>query len=118
MQDTFCAPGAPAEVPPARDIVDDINRLTGGLRLMAVPIIWVLHGNSQVAGGSDWELFFNHVVADDVRERTLESLARDGRESRSGLQVAPEDLQIVKNRYSALIAGSSGLERILRSSNT
>src|SRR6185312_15082800 len=33
----------------------------------------------------------------------------------SGLHVDPNDFQIVKNRYSALIAGSSGLERILRS---
>jgi ureidoacrylate peracid hydrolase len=115
MQDTFCAPGAPAEVPPARNIVDDINHLTEELRLMAVPIIWVLHGNSQVAGGSDWELFFNHVVADEVRERTLESLAPGQQRVWSGLQVGPEDIQIVKNRYSALIAGSSGLERILRS---
>jgi ureidoacrylate peracid hydrolase len=75
----------------------------------------VLHANSQVAGASDWELFFNHVVSDDVRRRTLESLAPGRQKVWSGLHVDPNDFQIVKNRYSALIAGSSGLERILRS---
>src|SRR5436305_6505524 len=61
MQDTFCAPGAPGEVPQSRGIVDEINALNRELRAMAVPIIWVLHANSQIASGSDWELFFNHV---------------------------------------------------------
>ena len=75
MQDTFCAPGAPGEVQQSRGIVDQINYLSQELRMMTVPIIWVLHANWRIAGGSDWELFFNHVVADEVRERTLESLA-------------------------------------------
>jgi ureidoacrylate peracid hydrolase len=75
MQSTFCAPGAPAEVPASRGIVDPINRLTAELRSLGVPVIWVLHANSRIAGRSDWELFFNTIVADAVRERTLESLA-------------------------------------------
>jgi ureidoacrylate peracid hydrolase len=29
MQEVFCAPGAPAEVPASRGIVEPINRLTG-----------------------------------------------------------------------------------------
>lgn len=115
MQDTFCAPGAPAEVPQARSIVDKINYLTQNLRALTVPIIWALHANSQSAGRSDWELFFNHIVADDVRAKTLESLAPGKQKVWSGLQMDRDDIQIVKNRYSALIAGSSGLERILRS---
>lgn len=114
MQDTFCAPGAPGEVQQSRGIVDQINYLSQELRMMTVPIIWVLHANSRIAGGSDWELFFNHVVADEVRERTLESLAPGQQKVWSDLNVGPDDTQIVKNRYSALIAGSSGLERILR----
>src|SRR5205823_11504306 len=43
MQEIFCAPGAPAEVPTARDIVEPINRLTGELRKLGVPVIWALH---------------------------------------------------------------------------
>jgi ureidoacrylate peracid hydrolase len=115
MQELFCAPGAPAEVPGSRDIVEPINRLTDELRGFGVPVIWVLHANSQSRGRSDWELFFNYIVADEVREKTLESLAPGRQQVWSGLTVDAADTKIVKNRYSALIAGSSGLERLLRS---
>ncbi len=115
MQELFCAPGAPAEVAGSRDIVEPINQLTGELRKIGVPIIWVLHANSQTGGRSDWELFFNYIVADDVREKTKQSLAPGRQQVWSGLTVDPADTKVIKNRYSALIAGSSGLERLLRS---
>jgi ureidoacrylate peracid hydrolase len=115
MQELFCAPGAPAEVPGSRDIVEPINGLTEKLRAIGVPIIWVLHANTQAGGRSDWELFFNYVVADEVKERTLRSLAPGNQQVWSGLTVDAADTRIIKNRYSALIAGSSGLERLLRS---
>jgi ureidoacrylate peracid hydrolase len=115
MQELFCAPGAPAEVPGSRDIVEPINRLTADLRKIGVPVIWVLHANSQGGGRSDWELFFNFVVADKVREKTLKSLAPGNQKVWSGLTVDAADTTVIKNRYSALIPGSSSLERLLRS---
>ena len=115
MQEVFCAPGAPAEVPGSRDIVEPINRLTGELRKIGVPVIWVLHANSQSSGRSDWEMFFNYIVANEVRKKTLELLAPGHQQVWSGLTVGDGDTTIFKNRYSALIAGSSGLERLLRS---
>jgi len=114
MQSTFCAPGGPAEVPASRGIVASINALTGELRSLGIPVIWVLHANAQHGGKSDWELFFNYIVADDVRERTLESLAAARQDVWSGLVVGPADRTVLKNRYSALIPGSSPLERVLR----
>src|SRR5471030_1239422 len=114
MQTTFCEPGAPAEVPGSRGIVAEINRLAAALRLRDVPIIWVLHANIQRNGRSDWELFFNHIVADEVRARTIESLAPGRQSVWRDLTVGKDDLTIVKNRYSALIQGSSSLERVLR----
>ena len=114
MQHAFCAPGGPAEVPESRGIVESINELTSGLRGLGVPVIWVLHANSRVGGKSDWELFFNTVVADDVREQTLDSLAAAKQSVWSGLVTAPADHTVLKNRYSAFISGSSLLERTLR----
>lgn len=114
MQTTFCEPGAPAEVPASRGIVDNINRLSAGLRQLAVPIIWVLHANIRHDDRSDWELFFGHFVADDVRTRTIDSLAPGRQTVWQELKVANRDITIVKNRYSALIPGSSTLERVLR----
>jgi ureidoacrylate peracid hydrolase len=114
MQSAFCAPGAPAEVPASRDIVEPINQLTAGLRGLGVPVIWVLHANSRLGGRSDWELFFDTIVADEVREKTLESLAASKQSVWTGLVTGPGDHTVLKNRYSAMIPGSSSLERTLR----
>ncbi len=117
MQGTFVEQGAPAEVPKSRDIVGPINALADDLRAMGATIIWVTHANTHNSRASDWELFFNHFVADDVRQKTIESLAPGGAGQRvwRELKVSEDDLQVVKNRYSALVPGSSPLERVLRS---
>ncbi len=115
MQELFCGPGAAGEVAAARGIVEPINRLTRELRRRGVPVFWVLHANKVEGGKSDWPLFFDHVVADpEVRRRTVESLAR-AQEVWRGLETAPQDPVITKNRYSAFSAGASPLERLLRS---
>jgi ureidoacrylate peracid hydrolase len=114
MQNTFCAPGAPAEVPAARSIVETINTLTAGLRALGVPVIWVLHANERIGGKSDWELFFNTIVADEVREKTMESLIPARQSVWNGLVTSPDDRTVHKNRYSALIPGSSPLDVVLR----
>lgn len=113
MQSTFCEPGSPAEVPAARGIVPAINRLSRTLRTLGVPVFWVLHANAQRDGKSDWELFFNHVVSGETRSRTLQSLAPERQRVWHELETAPGDVTITKNRYSALIAGSSTLEPML-----
>jgi ureidoacrylate peracid hydrolase len=115
MQELFCAPGGAAEVAVSREIVPPINQFAGELRKLGVPVIWVLHANAQSSGRSDWELFFNYVVANDVRQKTLESLAPGRQKVWSGLTVDSNDMTIIKNRYSALVSGSSNLERLLRS---
>ena len=115
MQNTFCQPGAPAEVVQSRAIVGPINRLAAGLRQRGGAVIWVVHANGSQAGQSDWALFFNHVVSDQVRTQTMESLSPGRQQVWHELNTEPDDLTVVKNRYSALITGSSSLERILRS---
>ncbi|MBL8582939.1 MAG: cysteine hydrolase [Rhizobiaceae bacterium] len=117
MQKTFCEPGAPAEVPASRGIVKAINRLAAGLRAAGGTVVWCTHANVGVGNNSDWRNFFDHFVSDDVRARTIESLSPGG----SGqaiwheLDVRDGDLKLFKNRYSALVPGSSQLERMLRS---
>jgi len=115
MQNTFCAPGSPAEVPSSRGIVPNINALTAELRKEGVPVIWVLHANTQNKGKSDWDLFYNHVVSGEVRTRTLESNSPQNQSVYVELETSPDDITLIKNRYSALTAGSSSLERVLRS---
>ncbi len=114
MQEAFCAPGGAAEVPASRGIVAPINRLTAELRRLGVQVIWVLHANTHASGRSDWDIFFNYIVADGARQKTLESLAVSQQVIWRELIVEPADCTIMKNRYSALISGSSQLERVLR----
>ena len=117
MQGTFCAEGGPAEVPLSRRIVAPINRLNRIVRHAGGQVIWVNHANASTAAGSDWAGFFDHFVASEVRARTIQSLAPGGEGQRiwQGLDVEEADIQLLKNRYSALIPGSSALERVLRS---
>jgi len=115
MQETFCAPGSPAEVPASRDIVPAINNIAGKLRALGGQVIYVLHANTHAGARSDWDMFFAHVVADDVRARTIESLSPGRQKVWRDLDHDASDLIVFKNRYSALISGSSNLERILRS---
>jgi ureidoacrylate peracid hydrolase len=115
MQNTFCMPGAPGEVPLSRAIVPNINRLAARLRALGVPVVWVVHANSLHEDRSDWEVFFNHVVRNpEVRRRMAESLAPERQKVWQELEVAPGDITVVKNRYSAFAHGASTLERVLR----
>jgi ureidoacrylate peracid hydrolase len=116
MQPTFVAPGAPAEVPAARGIVPAINRLARAMRAHGGAVIWVMHANGSHNGASDWPGFFDRFVAADLRTRTVDGLSPNapGQQLWSALEAEPSDLRMFKNRYSALIAGSSQLERVLR----
>ena len=117
MQGTFVAPGSPAEVPLSRAIVPAINRLAAALRPLRAMVVWVTHANTHDRHGSDWDGFFENFVADEVRQRTIESLApgAQGQKLWHELVISDDDHFIFKNRYSALIPGSSQLERVLRS---
>jgi ureidoacrylate peracid hydrolase len=115
MQHAFCEPGGPAEVPVSRALVKPINELTANLRLLGVPVFWILHANIKNGEKTDWEVFFNHVVSDEVRTRTVDSLMADRQVVWSELRQGNNDITVLKNRYSALIGGSSNLERIMRS---
>jgi ureidoacrylate peracid hydrolase len=114
MQETFCAPGSPAEVASSRDIVAPINKMARALRDLGGAVIFVLHANSQFGAKSDWELFFNNVVSGDVREKTIESLSPGRQKIWQGLEQGNSDITVFKNRYSALISGASNLERVVR----
>jgi len=111
MQNAFVAPGAPIEVPGARDIVPVINRLARELRQRNVPVIWVLHQNA-----GHWSGFFDVFVKPEDRSRAAQALSA-GHELQQPwreLDIAPQDLRVTKNRYSALIAGASDLGTLLR----
>jgi ureidoacrylate peracid hydrolase len=101
MQNAFVAPGAPVEVPAARNIVPAINRLTTELRRRDVTVIWVQHENRP--GGSDWDGFFGAFVADRVKAAAALTAGAEMQRLWPELKVDAKDLRVAKSRYSAFI---------------
>jgi len=114
MQNAFVAPGAPVEVPAARAIVPAINRFAAELRRRGVPVIWVLHENR--SDGADWDGFFGAFVSPEKRAQAAAALSPGSamQQPWAELQLSPGDPRVGKNRYSALIQGSSGLQKMLQ----
>ncbi len=110
LQNVFMLPGMPVEVPTAREIVPNVNRLAAATRKAGGKVIWVkmcLEGQSEA-----WRVFFDG----DPRRATLAELTPGSRgfELHADLDVRPEDTILVKKRFSAFIQGSSDIDRHLR----
>ena len=113
MQNAFVAPGAPIEVPAAREIVPSINRLAAELRKRGVPVVWVLHENP---GGQSWTEFFDRFIRPENARAAAAALSA-GHELQKPwreLEVSSGDVKVAKNRYSAFIGDSSPLNGVLR----
>jgi ureidoacrylate peracid hydrolase len=110
LQNAFMLPGMPVEVPAAREIVPNVNRLAAATRAAGGKVVWVkmcLEGQSEA-----WRVFFDG----DPRRSTLTELTPGARgfELYADLDVRPGDLTVIKRRYSAFIQGSSDIDRQLR----
>lgn len=110
LQNVFMLPGMPVEVPTAREIVPNVNRLAAAMRKAGGKVVWVkmcLEGQSEA-----WRVFFDG----DPRRATLAELTPGSRgfELHADLDVRPEDTILVKKRFSAFIQGSSDIDRRLR----
>ncbi len=117
MQNAFCKPGAPVEVPSSRGIVGNINRLAEGLRNAGGDVIWITTEITCKGNKTDWENLIQNIVAADVKEKTKASMApgSDGVKLWHELDLREEDIYLVKNRYSCLAPSACTLERVLRS---
>jgi len=117
MQNAFCKPGAPVEVPSSRGIVGNINRLAEGLRNAGGDVIWITTEITRKGNKTDWENLIQNIVAADVKEKTIASMApgADGVKLWHELDLREEDIYLVKNRYSCLAPSACTLERVLRS---
>lgn len=115
MQNYFMAPGEQCEVPPARRIVPNVNRLAHGVRARGGHVVWVQTAASPESRRS-WSVLHDTMMTPERRERRWTSVDPSG----SGfllwpeLEVLPEDGRIVKYRFSAFIQGASPIEQYLR----
>ncbi|HLH68659.1 MAG TPA: isochorismatase family cysteine hydrolase [Candidatus Dormibacteraeota bacterium] len=110
LQNCFMLPGMPVEVPTAREIVPNVNRLAAAVRAAGGTVVWVkmtLEGQQE-----SWSVFFQG----DDRRVVLDELTPGsrGHDLYADLDVRPTDLVVQKTRYSAFIQGSSDLDQRLR----
>jgi ureidoacrylate peracid hydrolase len=114
MQNYFVKPGALGEIPLARDIVPNINRVAADLRAHGGQVVWIRNGTRDTR--ESWSTFHECLMTPDRKERRYAAMDIDG----NGYaywhlnDIKPEDAQLTKTRYSAFIHGSSGVETYLR----
>ncbi len=114
MQNYFVAPGNPAAIAAARDIVSAINRMARALRAAGGTVVWI---RTTARGALErWANHHRHMLSEARRTARLAGLADDA----EGFALYPElerradDLEVEKIHYSALIAGSSRLHEVLQ----
>lgn len=110
MQNFFVEPGQMLEVPSARDIVGNINRLASAGRAAGVSVAWVRMTLDHAALEA-WSAFLPVNGSPDTKDAFAE-LEHDKPSHRlwSELDTDPTDLFVDKSRFSAFIAGSSDLQ--------
>lgn len=114
MQLYFMAPGMAAEVPTAREIVPNINRLAAALRQAGGQVVWVTSTFDESIL-EHWSVLLD-LFSGERRHAMFTNLCQGG----AGhplwpeLVVEPQDWSVEKNRFSAFIQGASDLEQRLR----
>ncbi len=117
MQNRFVDPGAALGVLSARGIVPNINVLAQACRGAGIPVIWVVGKRRyDIEAGLIAAFQPKSPIGNKRSSVFTEALwDNDGVKLWPEMDVDPEkDYEIVKYRYSAFIAGSSNLERVLR----
>lgn len=115
LQIWFMEPGMPAEVPAARAIVPNVNRLAAALRAAGGTVVWIrtLYTDQALA---EIPHFHRVLMRPERMQARSAALAETARPSLlwPELDVRPEDLVVGKTRYSAFIQGASDLDAVLK----
>ena len=113
MQNHFVAPGFPSEVPIARSIVPNINRMAAAMRAAGSVVVWI---QTTATGALEtWGNHHKHGLRPEVAARRLASLAEDaeGFKLYPALAALPADIKVKKIKFSAMLPGSSDLHEVL-----
>lgn len=115
MQNYFVAQGFPLEVPLARGVVPNINRLARTLRALGGAVVWV---QTTATGALEyWANYHEHMLTPERSKTRLAQLDEkaEGFALYPKLEPLPTDLWVKKIKYSAFIPGSSDIDTRLRS---
>ena len=101
------------EVPLARAIVPNVNRMATALRQRGGRVVWIRNATNGTR--ESWSVMHDHLMTPesrDLRYATMD-VEHEGHALWPELDVRPEDGQIVKKRFSAFIEGSSNISPYL-----
>ena len=115
MQNYFVAEGFPLEVPAARGIVPNINRLARAVRAAGGTVVWV---QTTARGALEtWGNHHKHMLTPERAKTRLAHLdeSAEGFALYPKLEALPTDLRVKKVKFSAFISGSSDIDAKLKS---
>ena len=115
LQNGFMDHGQVAEVPMARRIVSNVNRISAALRAAGGAVVYTQHTLDAEAIRT-WSVYFEHFCGPEHRERIIEAFTpgSPGHALWPELDVARQDLVLHKRRFSAFVPGSSDLHARLQ----
>jgi ureidoacrylate peracid hydrolase len=115
LQNGFMAPGAVGEVPTAREIVPNVNRISRALRAAGGLVVYI-QNTIDATTLTDWSNNFAYFATPERRQRMTAAFApgSDGHALWPGLEVLAPDLTVLKRRFGAFVPGSSDLHAILQ----
>jgi ureidoacrylate peracid hydrolase len=115
LQNGFMEPGAAVEIPKARDIVPNVNRISAAVRAAGGLNVFVRYLVDDTAV-TQWSTWFTYFATPERRKALNETFCRGchGFELWPELEVQAKDLIVDKTRFGAFVPGSSDLHDILQ----
>ena len=115
MQNGFLEPGAPVEVPLARDIVDNVNAISRAVRAGGGINVFLRMTVDQESR-QGWSNWFQHFHTPGSTARFEDAFRPGGHHwsLRPGLDVAPSAVCVDKRRFGAFVRGASQLHEELQ----
>jgi ureidoacrylate peracid hydrolase len=114
MQNYFCTEGFPLEIPAARGIVPNINKLAHALRAAGGTVIWLQ--TSSAAALKDWSHLHTYMLTPEKSKARLDHLdeSAEGFALYPRLEPLPTDLRVKKTTYSAFTPDPTAMHAALR----
>ncbi|GAA5058116.1 cysteine hydrolase [Erythrobacter westpacificensis] len=113
MQNGFVAEGAPVEVPEARGVVDEINRLSRAVRDASGVNVFLRFTTPDPDGPAAWPIFAERMMDGIAAHREAFTKGADYWQMWPEIEVDAADLLVDKHRFSAFTPGTCDLHSIL-----
>ncbi len=115
LQNGFMEPGAPVEVPVAREIIANVNQISAAVRAHGGRNVFL---RMTVDSGSreSWSNWFAHLHSRESGASLTQAFARNAHywQLWPTLNVTDDDLLVDKYRFGAFVPGASDLHEILQ----